>query len=50
MMLAYATFTLKHAASHWVHKLGGIGLIGVGIVDSSVIPFPGGPPHQHSRP
>jgi membrane protein YqaA with SNARE-associated domain len=41
-MFPYAIFTLKHAAWLWVRKLGGPGLIVVGIIDSSVIPFPGG--------
>lgn len=42
MMLPYAIFSLKHIAWHWIQKLGGPGLIAVGIIDSSVIPFPGG--------
>jgi membrane protein YqaA with SNARE-associated domain len=42
MMLPYAIFTLKHAAWHWIRTLGGPGLIIVGIIDNSVIPFPGG--------
>jgi len=37
-----AAVTLKHTAWHWVRRLGGPGLIAVGIIDSSVIPFPGG--------
>ncbi len=41
-MLSYAFFTFKHTAWHWIQRLGGPGLIVVGIVDSSVIPFPGG--------
>jgi len=41
-ILLYAVFTLKHSAWLWIRKLGGVGLIAVGIVDSSVIPFPGG--------
>lgn len=42
MILPYAIFTLKHTAWHWIQKLGGPSLIVVGLVDSSVIPFPGG--------
>lgn len=42
MMLPFAIFSLKHIAWHWIQKLGGPGLIAVGIIDSSVIPFPGG--------
>jgi len=42
MTLPFAAFTLKHTALHWVQRLGGPGLIAVGIIDSSVIPFPGG--------
>ena len=42
MMLWYAIFTFKHTAWHWIQRLGGPGLIAVGIIDSSVIPFPGG--------
>ncbi len=42
MIPVYAAFSLKHTVWHWVQKLGGPGLVVVGIVDSSVIPFPGG--------
>jgi len=38
----YIAFTLKHTAWEWIRRLGGPGLIVVGIIDSSVIPFPGG--------
>ncbi len=41
-MLPYAIFTLKHVAWHWIQRLGGPGLIAVGLIDNSVIPFPGG--------
>lgn len=41
-MLPFAILTLKHVAWHWIQRLGGLGLIAVGLVDSSVIPFPGG--------
>ncbi len=42
MIFPYAIFTLKHIAWQWIQKFGGPGLIAVGIIDSSVIPFPGG--------
>ena len=42
MTPSFAIFTLKHTAWHWIERLGGPGLILVGIIDSSVIPFPGG--------
>jgi membrane protein YqaA with SNARE-associated domain len=42
MMIPYAIFTLKHIAWQWMQKLGGPGLIAVGLIDNSVIPFPGG--------
>jgi membrane protein YqaA with SNARE-associated domain len=42
MMLSLAIFTLKHTAWQWLRRIGGPGLIAVGIIDSSVIPFPGG--------
>jgi membrane protein YqaA with SNARE-associated domain len=41
-MLSYAFFTFKHSAWQWVERLGGPGLVVIGIIDSSVIPFPGG--------
>ena len=41
-MIPYAIFTLKHIAWQWMQKLGGPGLIVVGLIDNSVIPFPGG--------
>jgi membrane protein YqaA with SNARE-associated domain len=41
-MVPYALFTLKHVAWQWMQKLGGPGLIAVGLIDNSVIPFPGG--------
>jgi membrane protein YqaA with SNARE-associated domain len=41
-ILSYAIFTFKHTAWHWIQRLGGPGLIVVGVIDSSVIPFPGG--------
>ena len=41
-MLPYAIFTLKHVAWHWIQRLGGPGLVAVGLIDNSVIPFPGG--------
>ncbi len=41
-MLSYVIFTFQHTAWHWIQRLGGPGLIIVGVVDSSVIPFPGG--------
>src|SRR4051794_13654259 len=42
MISSYAIFTLKNTALPWIQKLGGPGLIVVGLVDNSVIPFPGG--------
>ncbi len=42
MMSFYLFLSLKGTAWHWIEKLGGPSLIAVGIVDSSVIPFPGG--------
>lgn len=41
-LLPIAAFALKQTALQWVQRLGGPGLIAVGIMDSSVIPFPGG--------
>jgi hypothetical protein len=31
----------SHELFHWVHHLGGLGLIVLGLIDSSVIPIPG---------
>src|SRR4051794_36501343 len=31
----------RHAVRHWVHSLGGVGLVLLGIADSSLIPLPG---------
>jgi membrane protein YqaA with SNARE-associated domain len=42
MVFPHAAFTLKHTAWHWIRTFGGPGLVIVGIIDSSVIPFPGG--------
>lgn len=42
MVFPYAAVTLKHTAWHWIRTLGGPGLVVVGIIDSSIIPFPGG--------
>lgn len=36
-----APATASHAVRHWLFHLGGVGLILLGIVDSSVIPVPG---------
>ena len=41
-MLPYALFTVKNLAWQWMQKLGGPGLIAVGLIDNSVVPFPGG--------
>lgn len=41
-MQLFAAFVVKKALWHWVHRLGGPGLILIGLVDNSVIPFPGG--------
>ncbi len=40
-LLAAAAPTAARTLRHWVFKLGGIGLIPLGLLDSSVIPLPG---------
>src|SRR5271170_7946874 len=40
-LLAAAAPTAARSLRHWVFKLGGIGLIPLGLLDSSVIPLPG---------
>jgi membrane protein YqaA with SNARE-associated domain len=42
MIPTYATFALKRVAWSVIQRLGGPGLIAVGLIDNSVIPFPGG--------
>jgi membrane protein DedA with SNARE-associated domain len=42
MTSIYAALTLKHIAWQWVRTLGGPGLVIIGIIDSSIIPVPGG--------
>jgi membrane protein YqaA with SNARE-associated domain len=42
MIVPFALFSVKHIAGQWIQKLGGPGLIAVGLIDNSVIPFPGG--------
>lgn len=41
-MSLLAAFALKKALWHWIQRLGGPGLVLVGLVDNSVVPFPGG--------
>jgi len=42
MMHPYAFFTFKSLAWQWIQRLGGPGLVVVGLIDNSVIPVPGG--------
>jgi membrane protein YqaA with SNARE-associated domain len=41
IILAAATPTVAHNVRHWIFQLGGVGLIPLGLLDSSVIPLPG---------
>jgi len=41
-MRALAPFVLAVNLSDWIHRLGGPGLILLGLIDNSVIPIPGG--------
>jgi membrane protein YqaA with SNARE-associated domain len=40
-LLALALRSPTRAVSHWLYRLGGIGLIPLGILDSSLVPIPG---------
>jgi membrane protein YqaA with SNARE-associated domain len=40
-MIAAAAPTVARSASHWIFQLGGLGLIPLGLIDSSIIPLPG---------
>jgi membrane protein YqaA with SNARE-associated domain len=40
-LLLAAKRTASHAVRHWLYTLGGVGLILLGILDSSIIPIPG---------
>lgn len=42
MMTAWAATLVKTGVWHWILRLGGPGLILVGLIDNSVIPIPGG--------
>ena len=41
-MKALLALALEHSVKHWLFRLGGIGLILVGLIDNSFIPIPGG--------
>lgn len=41
-MHLYAAFAFKKVLWAWIQRLGGPGLVAIGLVDNSVIPFPGG--------
>jgi membrane protein YqaA with SNARE-associated domain len=41
LMLAAAAPSVAHNVRHWLVQLGGIGLIPLGLLDSSVVPLPG---------
>jgi membrane protein YqaA with SNARE-associated domain len=41
LMLAAVAPSVAHNVRHWITQLGGIGLIPLGLLDSSVIPLPG---------
>jgi membrane protein YqaA with SNARE-associated domain len=40
-LIAAATPTVAHSVRHWIYQLGGVGLIPLGLLDSSVVPIPG---------
>jgi hypothetical protein len=40
-LMAAATPTVAHSVRHWIYQLGGVGLIPLGLLDSSVVPIPG---------
>lgn len=41
MLLVSAAPTVAHNVRHWIYQLGGVGLIPLGLLDSSVVPLPG---------
>ncbi len=41
LLLALSEPTVAHNVRHWLVQLGGLGLIPLGILDSSVVPLPG---------
>jgi membrane protein YqaA with SNARE-associated domain len=40
-MIATVVPSVAHNVRHWIYQLGGVGLIPLGLLDSSVIPLPG---------
>jgi membrane protein YqaA with SNARE-associated domain len=41
VILTVVTPTVAHNVHHWIYQLGGLGLIPLGLLDSSVVPLPG---------
>ncbi|HLH08881.1 MAG TPA: VTT domain-containing protein, partial [Terriglobales bacterium] len=41
MLLEILALSVEHSVHHWLYRLGGIGLIAIGLADNSVIPLPG---------
>ena len=41
VILTVVTQTVAHNVRHWIYQLGGLGLIPLGLLDSSVVPLPG---------
>ncbi len=41
LILAAVAPSVAHNVRHWIYQLGGVGLIPLGLLDSSVIPLPG---------
>src|SRR3979411_3088602 len=40
-MIATVVPSVAHNVRHWIYQLGGVGLIPLGLLDSSVVPLPG---------
>jgi membrane protein YqaA with SNARE-associated domain len=41
VIFAAATQGVAHDVRHWIYELGGVGLIPLGLLDSSIVPLPG---------
>ncbi len=41
ILLVAAAPSVAHSVRHWIYQLGGLGLIPLGLLDSSVVPLPG---------